>query len=405
MRKVFVLLFLTQLVVIMDRMASHFLGPFLVRDLHLTPPQVGALAAATGVCWAVSALGFGIVADRVGRRAVLIPAVLVFSLCSVLSAFARDFGELLLARALLGLAEGPCFAVTMALAQAWAPEGQRARWIGRVNSAGPLAACITPLFVTQMALWWDWRIGFLAVALPGLVLAVMLWRHVHEPPPAATGLHAEVAQSARSVFAKPQLWLCLTGAFGLVASVMPFVVFAPLYLTQQVGMDVPTSSALMSTVGLGGVLWGFFGTGLADRIGRQRAFVLLGTLNAVQVLLFLVPGLLARPMLLGTLALLCASGPAVGALVMAVVPSEIAGRRDAATAIGFVSIGAELVGGSLAPVMAGALAGQQGLASALWLALGGGVLVVCVALRLRETAPGDLALPTKAIAPAADVGV
>lgn len=402
MRKVFALLFLTQLVVIMDRMASHFLGPFLVRDLHLTPPQVGTLAAATGVCWAVSALGFGIVADRVGRRAVLIPSVLVFSLCSVLSAFARDFSELLVARALLGLAEGPCFAVTMALAEAWAPSGQRARWIGRVNSAGPLAACITPLFVTQVALWWNWRIGFLAVALPGLVLAGMLWRHVHEPTSASTGQRAHAGGNAYTVFANRQLWWCLVGAFGLVASVIPFIVFAPLYLTQNVGLDAATSGSLMSAVGLGGVLWSFFGTGLADRLGRRRALVLLGALNVMQVVLFLVPGLLARPMLLGAAALLCASGPAVGALVMAVLPADIAGRRDAATAIGFVGIGAELVGGSLAPVLAGALAGQQGLASALWLAVGGGLLVLCVAMRLRETAPGDLALPAKAVVPAAD---
>jgi len=403
MKKVFALLFLTQLVVIMDRMASHFLGPFLVRDLHLTPPQVGTLAAATGVCWAVSALGFGIVADRVGRRAVLIPSVLVFSLCSVLSALAQNYGQLLAARALLGLAEGPCFAVTMALAEAWAPAGERARWIGRVNSAGPLAACVTPLFVTQVALSWDWRVGFLAVALPGLVLAVMLWRHVHEPPGAAIGLPAQEVGSARSVFAHRQLWWCLVGAFGLIASVIPFVVFAPLYLTQHVGLDAATSGALMSAAGFGGVLWSFFGTGLADRIGRRRALVLLGALNVMQVGLFLVPGLLARPMLLGAMVALCASGPAVGALVMAVLPAEIAGRRDAATAIGFVGIGAELVGGSLAPVLAGALAGQQGLSSALWLALGGGALVVFVAFRVRETTPNDLASSRHTLAPAVDV--
>lgn len=387
MKKVFALLFLTQWAVIMDRMASHFLGPFLVRDLHLTAPQVGALAAATGVCWAVSALGFGMVADRVGRRVVLIPAVLVFSLCSVLSAFAQDFDQLLLVRALLGLAEGPCFAVTMALADAWAPAGERARWVGRVNSAGPLAACVTPLFVTQVALWWDWRAGFLAVALPGLVLAGLLWRHVHEPPTAMGHGKDHGEGSARAVFTNRQLWACLVGAFGLVSSVIPFVVFAPLYLTQHAGLDTATSGALMSAVGFGGVLWSFYGTGLADRLGRRRALLLLGLLNAVQVGLFLVPGLLQRPMLLGMLALLCASGPAVGALVMAVLPAEIAGRRDAATAIGFAGIGAELVGGSLAPAVAGALAGRQGLPAALWLALGGGLLVVAVALRLKETAP------------------
>lgn len=398
--RVFVLLFCTQLVVIMDRMASNFLGPFLARDLQLSHEQIGLLAAATGLCWAVSALVFGMVADRVGRRRVLLPAVVVFSCSSILSGFATSFHELLAARALLGLAEGPCFAVTMALAEAFAPPGQRARRVGMVNSAGPLAAGLTPLIVTQVAVLFSWRAGFWSVALPGLVLAVLLWRWMPEPERAAGPAHAE-GGARRQVFGNPQVWLCMVGALGLISSVLSFVVFCPLYLTQSVGLDDRTTGMIMSASGFGGVLWSFFGAGIADRVGRRPALFGLAALNALCVGLFLVPALLARPMLLGVLVFVLSSGPAVGALIMGVLPAEIAGRRHAATAIGFTSIGAEIFGGSATPAFAGWLAARGGLSLTLWLSVASGLVVAVVALLLRETRPASPLAAEAAAGPAA----
>jgi predicted MFS family arabinose efflux permease len=112
-----VVLFMTWGVVFLDRMAVLYLAPYIAPDLHLNGAQIGARAGIMAVCWAASALTFGALSDRLGRKTVLVPMVVLFSLLSALSGLARSFEQLLLARALLGFAEGPCWSVTMALVE------------------------------------------------------------------------------------------------------------------------------------------------------------------------------------------------------------------------------------------------------------------------------------------------
>lgn len=109
------ILFVTWGVVFLDRMAVLYLAPYIAPELHLSGAQVGSLAGIMALCWAVSAMLFGAISDRVGRKVVLVPMVVLFSVLSAASGLAHSFTELLLVRALLGIAEGPCWSVTMAL--------------------------------------------------------------------------------------------------------------------------------------------------------------------------------------------------------------------------------------------------------------------------------------------------
>src|SRR3954470_11281619 len=55
------------------------------QDLGLTPADLGNLVGALGIAWGVSAFILGNVSDRLGRRKVLAPAVLFFSLMSIVT--------------------------------------------------------------------------------------------------------------------------------------------------------------------------------------------------------------------------------------------------------------------------------------------------------------------------------
>ncbi len=381
---VILVLFLTLLVVLLDRMVGNFLGPFLVEGLHLQPSQIGLIAGATGICWALSALVFGAVSDRIGRRKVLIPAIFLFSAASWLSGLAQNFEQLLMTRAFLGLAEGPCFAVIMALVEEYSSSNHRARHVGIVNSAGPFAAGVAPIFATQIAVAMGWRWGFYAAAIPGLVMGVMVWLYVKEPirTSASTTIKRE---GLSSLLRNGSLWLCLLGAFGFVTSLMAFVVFAPLFLTQVMQQEARTAGLLMGAAGFGGAAWSFFGTGIADRIGRKPALLFFAVLNVASILLFMVPGMYASPYLLAILAFALSAGPAAAALIFVLIPAEVVPRHHVAAAIGFAGIGAELLGGSFGPAMGGALAQQHGLSAPMLLAAAGGCVVIVVAILIRET--------------------
>ena len=88
----------------------------MAKDLGLTPADGGAMAGYLGMAWGVSAFVMGYLADKVGRRAVLAPAILVFSLMSAFSGMAGTVMGLVLVRVIMGIAEGPVASTGVAVA-------------------------------------------------------------------------------------------------------------------------------------------------------------------------------------------------------------------------------------------------------------------------------------------------
>ena len=74
------------------------------KDLGLTPQDGGTLAGYLGMAWGVSAFVMGYMADKVGRHAVLVPAILVFSLMSAFSGLAGSITALVIVRVIMGIA-------------------------------------------------------------------------------------------------------------------------------------------------------------------------------------------------------------------------------------------------------------------------------------------------------------
>ena len=90
----------------LDRWILPPLFPSMMKDLSLNYQDLGNLVGALGVAWGVSAIVMGNLSDRFGRRRVLVPAVVLFSLLSLFTGMATGLVSLLLIRGLMGAAEG-----------------------------------------------------------------------------------------------------------------------------------------------------------------------------------------------------------------------------------------------------------------------------------------------------------
>ncbi|WP_343615983.1 MFS transporter [Novosphingobium sp.] len=371
--------------VMLDRMEQLFLGPDLERGLHLSPSQIGLLAGAVSVCWALSTFVFGMVSDRVGRKRVLVPAMVVFSLLSWVSGLARNFEEMLLIRALLGLAEGPCWSVIMATMEDLSTPERRGRNVGIVVCAGSLVgSTIGPVFATQIAAHFGWQTAFFAAGIPGLILAIVVARQVPEPSRKPHTARASLA-AARAVLASRDLWLCFLAALMLTVWIFAFNTFAPLFMSQTKGFSGTQIGWILGASGLGGFLYCLTWPALSDRIGRRPALLTAAAIATVLPLGFLLPGLDAR--LLAPVAMLTSAGPAIAALAMVLVPMELAPSGQTATAVGFVSIGGDALGATLGPVLGGYLVERFDLTAPLWLAAGAGAAIILACLFLSETRP------------------
>jgi predicted MFS family arabinose efflux permease len=393
-----VLLFLTWGTVFLDRMSVVYLAPFIAPELHLSHAQVGLLVSALALAWAFSGLIFGAISDRVGRRPVFIPAVFLFSALSWLSAIARSFTQLFLVRTLMGGAEGPTWStITATIEESSAPE-RRGRNVGIVVSAAALVGlALAPVLTTQVAARFGWRGAFFVAGLPGFLLGILLWKYVREPSPdTGAGPHGKVTWAGYlSLLRYRNIWLCCAGSAGFMTWLWVMSAFAPLYIT-EVSRNSPVFAGLvLGASGLGAFVWGWIVPWLSDSLGRKPLLLSMAIISAVVPLTYQMPFLVSHPWLMAITGFVANGGQGIAALVLVLIPTESVPSQFAGTAIGLSTLVGEVVGGTLAPAISGAVADRHGLAAPLWIAAGGAVAVFLAGVFLRETAPALLPAPNR----------
>lgn len=141
----------------------------MAQDLGLTPEDGGALAGYLGMAWGISALVMGYLADKLGRRAVLVPAIVVFSLMSVLSGLAGSVMALAFFRIIMGVAEGPVASTGVAVAVEASRPSRRGMNNGIFQCMISLfGLALAPFIATRLIESYSWRAVFMIVGAPGL---------------------------------------------------------------------------------------------------------------------------------------------------------------------------------------------------------------------------------------------
>jgi predicted MFS family arabinose efflux permease len=163
----------------------------------------------------------------------------------------------------------------------------------------------------------------------------------------------------------------------------------PLYLTRVRHMDTDTESALMSVLGISAAIGAFATSALSDFIGRKPLMILCPFIAVILPL-----GALYYQGSNDGLTAIFFIGWAVNGIFpmfMATVPSESVDETHIATALGVCMGAGELLGGVLAPSIAGKVAEHVGLQAPLWMMFGLTIVGGLLAFGLRETAPRVLA--------------
>ena len=380
-------------VVFFDRNVFSYLTAFIQPDLHLSNFQIGNIASGFSFSWAIAGLCIGGLVDRFGRRKLmLVLATVVFSLASVLSGFAAGFAGLLGARLLMGIAEGGVMPITQTLIAAEVPHERRglAQGITQNFGANLIANTLGPVIIVWMAISFGWRNAFFLAAIPGIAMAMLIGFLVREP-----AVVAPPAKAARSgigaTIADRSMLLCIAISTLLVAYLLVFFTFTPLYLIRVRGFDERHMSWIMSAFGVASMVVAFVVPGSSDHFGRRPVMIAAALLGLVLPLgLLLTTGTQLAPLI----ACIAVGATLSGAfpLAMATIPSEIVGPTRTATALSLTMGISEILGGVFAPSVAGKVADLRGLGMTLWILVGIVVAIIILAAMLRETAPAVLVL-------------
>jgi predicted MFS family arabinose efflux permease len=364
-------------------------GGSMVKDLGLNLQDLGNLVGILGIAWGASAIVIGNLSDRLGRRTVLVPAVVAFSLLSVFSGMATGLMSLLFIRAVMGASEGAIAPTGVAAAVEASHPTRRGMNNGIFQCTISLFGVgFGPIIATRLLEITTWRNVFLIVGIPGLIVAAFMWFIIREPSAIAAGRGTQAPQRAplsqmfqhRNVALSMVALLCaMTGVFVLSAMMPP-------YLTGYLKLTGPQMGDVTSAIGFGGALGQFGLLTVSDFIGRRLATVLSFVIAAVFLWLFIHTGA-DVPVLFGLLFVAAMFNFGALAILAGPIPAEAAPPGLIASVAGLVIGAGEIFGGGVAPSIAGGIAQHAGLQYTLYFALGGQVVGLLIALFLRETAP------------------
>src|SRR6187402_1802689 len=161
------LLFFATALSFLDRQVLSVLAPKITEEFAMSNTAYSRVVFGFVLSYTVMfALG-GRLLDSLGTRLGLAVAVGVWSLASVLHAFAMGAWTLGAARFLLGIGEGPCFPAATKGAVEWSAPARRAFAVGFANGGSAFGAVIAPPLTVWCTATFGWRGAFVFVGILG----------------------------------------------------------------------------------------------------------------------------------------------------------------------------------------------------------------------------------------------
>lgn len=378
-----------------DRQAFAVLLVPIQKELQVSDGAMGFLmGSAFAVAQAIFSLPLGRLVDHANRRNLLAIALAVWSLATALSGVASTFMALLMARLVVGAAEAAQTPVTASLVGDLFSRNQRGTAFMFCSVGMALGVAFGSYAGGALSDLYGWNLALLVVGVPGLIVAVIIYLTVPEPPrnglgsttPAA-GQKSTVLQLLRQSLAIPTLPPFIVALAALQGAVMGWFVWFPVFLMRVHGLSAAEMGSIFGTIVLCGVLSAMWGGPVSDLLARRGArwriyFIFAVTTLSIPLIFAssLVPSLMA--------AQLCAMGftliaggqhPVAMATYASLSPP---GMRGSVSALVYLMV--TLIGGAVAPFVFGlandALSARYGDESVRFTLLLAPVLLVIAAI-------------------------
>ncbi|MFT4798464.1 MAG: MFS family permease [Candidatus Azotimanducaceae bacterium] len=263
-----------------DRQVIVILSEYIIEDLDLSLTQYGMLS---GIAFAAIYCVFGIpiarIADKGNRRNVIAVSLTVWSLFTALCGSVQNFWQLFAARFGVGIGEAGGSPPAHSMVSDIFPASERGTALSIYSLGvygGILIGYVGGAYLVQ---WFDWRIAFIVVGLPGILLAILLRLTVKEPPRGFSDTSSEAKEAAKeTTFMEVLALLWSRKAFrhlAIACALHAFVTygvgnFMVIFLSRVHEMPNLEIGKLYGLVaGIGGLAGTFAGGWLSDRFANK----------------------------------------------------------------------------------------------------------------------------------------
>jgi YNFM family putative membrane transporter len=259
------------------------LMPLLAQEFALTPAQSSLSLSLATAALAVSLLFSSVLSDRLGRKNMMVVALVVSAIMTVVAAFARTYPQLLAARTLLGFALGGMPAVAMAYLSEEIEPASLGVSMGLYISGNAFGGMIGRMLAAILSDFLSWRAALGVMGVAGLLAAWEFWRSLPASRnfrPSSGGM-ATTLSGLRRHFGDAGLpWLFALSflLMGCFVSAYNFIGFRLLGAPFGLRQSVVGGISLLYLLGIFSSVWA---GRRADRLGRRHVlWTVMGTMLA-----------------------------------------------------------------------------------------------------------------------------
>ena len=376
----------------LDRNNLSIANTTIAKEFGLNTLQMGLLLSAFSWPYAIANLPAGYLVDKFGPKRMFAWAAGLWSIISMLSAFANSFGIIYAARVALGIAESPFFTSGLKVADKWFNKTERALPVSIINTGSQLANAIAPPLLTFLMLTMSWRGMFIVIGALGIVIA-LVWLRIYRDPTMKEqfiikGAEFEEQQQPKEkqagwgeLLKKKNTWFMVLGAFGIFYTVWVYLTWLPSYLQTARGFSLSQIgwlAGLPFLCGIVGVLTGGILSGKLIKRGvptiTARKIPIVGgaLLAAAAVLPVAYVEDTALAIVLLSVGYFAAQVP-IG--VLWTLASDIADSNQVAS-LGAIQNFGGFLGAAVAPIVTGYILNETGGNYTLVFLIGGVLLIV-----------------------------
>jgi len=194
-RYVLALMFGINLFNYLDRYVAASVAPMVKRELNLTDSEIGLFGTAFLLVYAIAAVPFGYWGDRGVRKNVIAVGVAIWSVATLLTGFARNYFQLFLSRAVVGIGEASYYPAGTSLMSDYFPKEQRSRVMSIWGAGSTVGIALGFAGGGYLADKFGWRAVFFIAGGPGLLFALLAYR-MREPLRGAVERGPSLAKTA-----------------------------------------------------------------------------------------------------------------------------------------------------------------------------------------------------------------
>lgn len=166
----------------LDRICISILAPRIMQDLSLSTVQMSVVFSAFAIAYAAFEIPTAWWGEKIGTRRVLARIVSWWSIFTMATSFAWNYSSLLVIRFLFGAGEAGAWPNAAKTFSHWIPLRERGMVQGIFFSGAHLSGGLTPIVVTALLAWFEWRQIFLLFGVIGFVWAFFWYRWYRDEP-------------------------------------------------------------------------------------------------------------------------------------------------------------------------------------------------------------------------------